>query len=123
MRRIKCIVTMDALHKQPAEYPVWELPLVRYVHADQVVELGEMRCDKRVPDPDEEYARLERRYGVNKETLVPRVAEIYGSGAMGVRNLAAAMREDLEEQAKVDGIVAAETPESREGKKPATKRA
>lgn len=128
MRRVKCIVTLDALHKQPADYAVWELPIVRHVHADQVQELGETRCNKRVPDPSEEYARLERRYGVNKETLVPRVSEIYGAGEYGVRRLAEAMREDLEEQAKFDGAIAtpdvdAAVASKREGKKQGSSRA
>ena len=103
MRRMKILVTLDALHKQPAEVPFWELPILRHIHGDaSVVELGEMRCDQRVPPPDMEYLRLEKRYGVNKDTRVPRVAELFGAGQTGVDRLAEAMRDDIEEQRAFD---------------------
>lgn len=109
MRRMKVLVTLDALHKQPTEVAFWELPILRHMHGDaSVVEQGEMRCNQRVPDPEMEHIRLEKRYGVNKDTRVPRVVEIYGAGATGVQRLAEAMREDLEEQARFDEEAARE---------------
>src|SRR5262245_7797169 len=103
------MVTLDALHKQPTEVAPWEIRILRHIHGDaSVVELGEMRCNQRVPEPDMEYLRLEKRYGFNKDTRVPRVVELYGAGELGIRRLADEMREALEEQARFDAEAAAQ---------------
>jgi hypothetical protein len=111
MRRLDVIVTLSAVHKQPLSVPEWEIPLLARVHGGQVEIVGESRCDMRVPDPGDEYARLVRRYGRNKETLVPHIEEVYGADSIGVRKLADAMRPDMEEQLELDGVVATQAAE------------
>ncbi len=108
MRRITCVITISALQKLQIDAVPWEVPILKMVHGDQVVEIGEARCDLRVPEPEHEYMRLERRFGRNKETLVPRVVELYGAGVAGVMNLTRAMQLDLDEQAELDATAAKE---------------
>jgi hypothetical protein len=102
MRRVIAIITLSELHKQRGEYPPWELPILEEVHKGQIEVIGEMRCGLSVPHPEDEYSRLERRFSRNKETGIPYVAQIYGSGSIGVQNLATAMADDLAEQAELD---------------------
>ena len=117
MRRIDVVVTLSPLHKQALSVPEWEIPLLVRLHGGQVVVVGESRCENRVPDVRDEFARLERRYGRNKETLTSRVEEVYGAEITGLRKLEEAMAADLAEQATIDGPAPAEVAEASAGGK------
>lgn len=104
MRRVLARVTLSELASQVNAYPPWELPILELVHGGQVRIVGYARDDAPVPLPENEYLRLERRYGEVKGTGQSRVSQAYGEGQLGIQRLADAMREDLAEQAELDAL-------------------
>ena len=99
MRRIVAMVRLNELHSIRVEVPEWEIPILQRIHTDHDVKIeGESECTMRCPDPADEFVRLERRYGVDRETRVPHVASVYPS--MGA--LEDAMSGELERQAAFD---------------------
>lgn len=106
-RRIVLEIRRSELHTVPrASYWPWELPILQFIHGDNVKELGEEDSDKRILDPVNEFERLERRFGFDKETHVRRVHTVYGAPPLGISKLAEAMRPALEEQLENDARAA-----------------
>lgn len=110
MRRQVAIVKLNELHSSRVEVPHWEIPILQRIHVNTVKLEGETECNLRVPDPADEYQRLERRYGVDRETRVPHVVAVYPT----VQDLANAMAEQLEQQAAFDEADAKRAAEAKE---------
>lgn len=89
---IAVLVTRDPMFITPKQIAPWELPLLQAkwpggteVGAFTPGVKGEM------PDADAEYARLEKVYGIDSDTKIPYVAEVYGRGEAGIDKLAEAI--------------------------------
>lgn len=106
MRRVIVNVRLSELGTQQLDIAPWEVPIMAYTHKEQIEVVGESVNDQRVPLPEEEWDRLEKRYGVDKETHVPRVAMAYGQGMNGMQALRREMAPHLEEQEKLDAAAA-----------------
>jgi hypothetical protein len=99
---------MGVTAKQEIAVPPWEVPILELVHTPGAVKIiGESRCNLRCPTPEDEYERLLGKYKHDKETLIPRVQTVYGSGAFGIEKLATQMAEALAEQQEIDAAEAA----------------
>lgn len=79
--------------------PLWEIPIMEAVHqSGHGSTLGEeVILDRAAPEVEDEYMRLEQRYGrmTNEDGSrgVPFVAAVYGTLATGRQNLARAIAE------------------------------
>jgi hypothetical protein len=93
MRRLKVSLTKNELLRQELDCLPWELPLMQLVHGENnVQELGEEYDDGQpLPSAETEYARLDARYGIDRDSKQRRIASVYGLGAAGVKKLAKAM--------------------------------
>ena len=111
-RRIIVDIRRNELHTHRTDVWPWEVPILQFIHKNDVKEIGEHDVENRVLDPQVEYERLERRYGFDKETHEIRVAAVYGAGPLGVQRLADAMKRHIEEQAEIDGKAAAAAAET-----------
>jgi hypothetical protein len=107
-RRVIVDIRRNELHTHRSDFWPWELPLLQFIHKGDVKEVGEHDVENRVLDPEQEFERLERRYGFDKETHKIRVHEVYGNPPLGVQKLAEAMQGHLDEQAETDARKAAE---------------
>jgi len=80
----------------PQEVPAWELPLLESAHENVTVE-SERTLNRAAPDAQDEYKRLEAKYGRSENDDgsrgQPHVAAVYGhvSGG-GVKRLAEAIQ-------------------------------
>jgi hypothetical protein len=110
MRRQVAIIKLNELHSSRVEVPHWEIPILQRIHVNTIKLEGETECNLRVPDPAEEYMRLERRYGVDRESRVPHVVGVYPT----VQDLADAMHDALEAHAKFDEADAKRHAESKD---------
>lgn len=82
-------VRMSELHTQQLIVGSWEVPVLKAVHGDEFVkEVSAVSQDREPPDAQEEYQRLERRYGLDREQGgLPYVAQVYGQHGAGVERL------------------------------------
>lgn len=89
MKLVKVRVQLNELHAQVLEVGEWEVPILEVVHGSADVEVvGEVEVDRELPDAASEYARLEQRYGRDREEGgLPYVAQVYGQHGAGVRSL------------------------------------
>src|SRR4051812_18599351 len=93
----KISIRRSELHTLEDTLPTWEVPLLEAVHdASAVRVLSEVvLAERELPDPGEEYQRLENRYkrARNEDGSfgLPVVATVYGQHAAGVQALGRAI--------------------------------
>lgn len=82
-------VKKSELQSQKLVVPPWEVPVLQAVHgSDFVTEVGTESQERDAPDATEEYKRLERRYGTDRENGgLSFVAQVYGQHGAGVSKL------------------------------------
>lgn len=82
-------VRMSELHTQQLTVGAWEVPVLQAVHGSEDVHIiGSVSQDREPPEAAEEYQRLERRYGIDREQGgVSYVAQVYGQHGVGVERL------------------------------------
>lgn len=90
MRFITAKITRDTNHSVSTDHAPWELPILEALYEPGNVEVtGEkVIADRELPDAGEEFQRLASRYGVNTETGVTIVEEVFGRGGQGRKALA-----------------------------------
>lgn len=97
IRTQKVRITRSELHSIVEDYPTWEVPLIQAVH-EQVQVIGEgVRSGGVLPNPEEEYERLNNRYPRQKNDDgslgIASVAAVYGHHQVGVQALKRAIKE------------------------------
>lgn len=101
-------VTINELHTQETEYPVWEVPILRAVHGDAVEILSKRYVDVPTPGPEDEFRRLENRYrsAVNEDGSkgLPYVASVYGQYGIGTQMLKRAIMDATKDAPPADLI-------------------
>lgn len=95
-------IRRSELHTLRASFWPWERPILDFIHKGNIKDVGEESTDQRILDPVNEFERLERRYGFDKETHIVRVHAVYGAPPLGINKLEEVMRSHLEEQAEND---------------------
>lgn len=75
--------------------PPWEVPILEVVHGpDNVKRVGEKLIDRELPDPQDEFVRLNNRYKRSRDETgaisTPYVHMVYGQ--LGVQKLADAIK-------------------------------
>lgn len=110
MRFITAKITRDTNNSHSGEFAPWEIPILQLIHdPGNVTETGERQVDVEAPTPNEEWDRLEKRYGTDVETRVSYLASVYGQGQLGLKALTAAIekeRVDSRELAGADPLAA-----------------
>lgn len=85
MRLVNLRVTRNEREVMPLTVPSWEVDVVRAVHGPEQVEvMGEIEDAREYPEAGQEYDRLSRRYGVDRDENGqggPFVAQVYGGNA------------------------------------------
>ena len=74
---IKVALKLDMSTTNQHVVPPHELALLKEMHGSRAIEQG-LFGKTRELDPEEEYARLQRRYGMDKETKRPWVEVVFG---------------------------------------------
>lgn len=91
----KVEVRRSELHSVHETVPAWEVPLLQAAHEGAIEELETLQRDREAPSPQDEYLRLEQRYGVSHTddgSIGPLfVAMVYGQGALGIKRLSEEM--------------------------------
>ena len=111
IKAVEVKIRRSELTEPVAIYSVWELPILEAAHI-QVTVLRELEISRTPPDAQDEYTRLENRYGrtVNEDGSrgLPYVAAIYGQFNAGVQKLADAIKhatvEDTGDQSDLMGV-------------------
>lgn len=90
------MIRRDAALIIPQNVPVWEVPLLEAAHENVTVE-GESTFEREAPDAQDEYRRLETKYGRSENEDgsrgQPFVAAVYGHmNGGGVKRLAEAIQ-------------------------------
>ncbi len=102
LKRLNLAIKMSELHEQHVTVYSWELPIVRAMHGNKVTVLGETTINREAPDAQEEFGRLQRRYGkTNPEDGgkgAPYVDAVYGQFGVGTAALAKAIDEAVIEE-------------------------
>lgn len=101
-------------------FPAWELPILEAMHQSATV-IGESTTDRDAPDVQEEYKRLETRYGrtTNEDGSrgLPYVAAVYGQFNVGYSRLGDAIRAATVETPPADASDLLGSPVTVEGTK------
>lgn len=93
IKTINVTISRDPMSKLPKTVWPWELPLLHLQWPGGLVEeIGEDEAERELPDPEVEYARLNRTYGAEEETKLNLCVIEYGRGAAGVKALEKAMK-------------------------------
>jgi hypothetical protein len=81
-------IRMSELASQQLTVGTWEVPILAVVHGGNLSVVDAVEVDEDAPDAQQEYERLERRYGVDREEGgLPYVAQVYGQHMAGVQQL------------------------------------
>lgn len=104
-------VMLDKKSAPVIKVPLWEVLVLEAKHgSDMVKVLDEVEVEVGdVLQPSEEFGRLQLRYGPDEDSKIEPVAEAFGSGARGHRELEREMRK------AIVGQVEQEEPEQVEG--------
>lgn len=93
MRSLLVLVKLNEVTTAPKMIPPWELPVLEGATPQVVIDGDHPWTGGELPNAQAEYDRLAVVYGSDAETKVSHVAFAYGVGAVGVKNLAKAIKE------------------------------
>lgn len=98
VRHVKVEVTLNKMSKHEVTVPEWELPVLQAQWGSAVVILDDnILIDRKLPEPNDEFARLAQRYGPKHEET-PYIAGVYGNFGPGVNALRTAIIESTKER-------------------------
>lgn len=101
-------------------FPSWELPILEAMHQSATV-VGQSTMDRDAPDVQDEYKRLETRYGrtTNEDGSrgLPYVAAVYGQFNVGYSRLGDAIKAATVETPPADASDLLGSPVTVEGTK------
>jgi hypothetical protein len=97
-------ITRDTNTVYSRAVPQWELPILEFIFGEgNVVPTDKFeKAPRDYPEARDEYERLSKKYGTDKETGTDFVATVYGSSRIGIREIGKAI-----EAVKVSDMAAA----------------
>lgn len=103
IKYLKLKVHRSEMHTVIRDFPEWEMPILEAMHGTVEVEGKPLIVNRAPPDAQDEYARLERRYGRQENEDgskgIPYVAAVYGQHGVGVARLKQAIEAGTVEDA------------------------
>lgn len=106
IKYVKCKVIRSELHQVVDNYPEWEVEILEAIHQG-VERLGDMVHNRAAPDAEDEFERLNKRYGRSENEDGSRgiayVAAVYGQHNVGVNSLRRAIGKATVTEAPSDG--------------------
>jgi len=84
LKYAKVLVVRNPMEKIAKTVPLHEVPILRDVHGEAAVVVGEsVSSDMPVPDVETEFDRLRAVYGNHAEINMPYVEHVYGGALTG----------------------------------------
>lgn len=93
MQYVEVLVERDERLSVPKIVPAWVVPVLGAIHSEEKVTVvrEHVEIDREPVDATQEFERLELCYGPKEG--IPFVAQIYGNGPLGVKQLQRAIDE------------------------------
>lgn len=80
MKLVKVLVSRGKMMTVPKTIGAHEVPLLQSVHGDAAVHIVGPAGECEAPDAAEEYGRLQRVYGLDRDRKMTHVEIVYGRG-------------------------------------------
>jgi hypothetical protein len=93
MQYVEVLVERDERLSIPKIVPAWVVPVLGIIHSEEKVQVvrEHVEIEREPVDAQMEFARLEQCYGPKEGA--PYVAQIYGNGPLGIKQLQRAIDE------------------------------